>query len=187
MALFVNGLAALAVTAQSLTTPLPQPAPLSRDSIRLAVVTTMLEPQAGAQTDWARVTQLEVNDEVTVVVAGQQSISGRLVSADQSGLTLRLSSGSTSRFERASIQEVRHTTKRRGSKLGAIIGAGAAGFFGYAIAVGLATKDCGGDCTDEKAWIAASLIGLPIGGGFAGYYLFPGKTRVEVIYSRPML
>jgi hypothetical protein len=129
------------------------------------------------------VAQLAENAEVTVLT-GQTTISGRVVRADQSGLTLRTESGPTT-FDRASVQEVRLTTKRRGSKLGAAIGAGAAGFLAFGMAVGLATKDCGGDCTDEKAGMAAVLIGLPIGGGFAGYYLWPPKTSVEVIYVRP--
>ena len=78
-------------------------------------------------------------------------------------------------------------TRKRGSKLGAVIGAGVAGVVGVGMAIGLATKDCEGSCTDEKVGIGLALVGLPIGGGFAGYYLFPGKPRVEVIYTRPML
>jgi hypothetical protein len=187
MSFLLNGLAASVLTAHSPAPQLRQPAPFSPDALRLAVVTTMNEPQAGGQADWTRVTQLGVNDEVTVLVAGQPPISGRVASVDQSALTLRLASGSTSRFERATIQEVRLSTKRRGSKLGAVIGAGAAGFAGAVIAIGLATKECGASCTDEKVGIGLSLIALPVGGGFAGYYLFPGKTRVEVIYTRPML
>jgi hypothetical protein len=35
--------------------------------------------------------------------------------------------------------------------------------------------------------MGAALVGLPVGGGLAGYYLFPGKPRTEVIYTRPML
>jgi hypothetical protein len=180
----LNTVAALTLVAQS-SVPQPQK-PFSRDSIRLAVAPTLLEPQAGAQPDWARVVQLAANDEVTVVT-GPTTVSGRLVSADQSGLTLRPGSGGTTRFERASIQEVRRTTRKRGSKVGAAIGAGAAGFLGVGLAIGLATKDCGESCTGEKAGIAASLIGLPVGGGFAGYYLWPRRTSVEVIYTRPML
>lgn len=176
--------ATLTLIAQS---PAPQaPKPFSRESIRLAVVPTLLEPQAGAQSDWARVMQLAANDEITVVT-GPTTISGRVVKVDQAGLTLRPGSGGTTTFERSTIQEVRRTTKRRGSKLGAVIGAGAAGFLGVGLAIGLATKDCDGSCTDEKVGVAAALIGLPIGGGFAGYYLWPGKTSVEVIYTRPML
>jgi hypothetical protein len=180
----LNTVAALTLVAQSSAPQAPQP--FSRDSIRLAVAPALLELQAGAQSDWARVVQLAANDEITVVT-GPTTVSGRLVSADQSGLTLRPGSGGTTRFERASIQEVRRTTRKRGSKLGAIIGAGIGGFAGAVTAIHLAYKDCGESCTGEKAGIAASLVGLPIGGGFAGYYLWPKRTSVEVIYTRPML
>lgn len=180
----LNTVAALTLAAQ--LSPLQAPQPFSRDSIRLAVAPTLLEPQAGPQSDWVRVTQLASNDEVTVVT-GPATVSGRLVSADQSGLTLRLDSGGTTRFERASIQEVRRTTRRRGSKLGAVVGAGIGGFTGYLIALNLAVKDCSGDCTDEKAGMGAALVGLPVGGGLAGYYLFHKKPSVEVVYTRPML
>ena len=180
----LSTVATLTLIAQS---PAPQaPKPFSRDSIRLAVVPTLLEARTGAQSDWARVMQLGADDEITVVT-GPATISGRVVKVDQSGITLRPGSGGTTTFERSTIQEVRLTTKRRGSKLGAVIGAGAAGFLGVGLAIGLATKDCGDSCTDEKVGVAASLIGLPIGGGFAGYYLWPPRSRVEVIYTRPML
>ena len=82
---------------------------------------------------------------------------------------------------------MRRTTRKRGSKLGAVIGAGAAGFLGVGMAIGLATKDCDGSCTDEKVGIGLSLVALPIGGGFAGYYLWPPHRSDEVIYARPML
>ena len=180
----LNTVAALTLFAQSSAPQAPQP--FSRDSIRRAVAPALVEPQAGAQSDWVRVMQLAANDEVTVVT-GATTISGRVVGADQSGLTLRPDSGGTTTFERASIQEVRVTTRRRGSKLGAVIGAGIGGFTGYLIAVNLAMKDCGGDCTDEKAGMGVALVGLPIGGGLAGYHLFAKRGGVEVIYTRPML
>jgi hypothetical protein len=187
MAFLLNGLTTLVLTAQSLAPQGSPIAPFSQEAIRVAVATTILEPQAGAPSDWARVTQLAPDTDVAVVAAGQPPIAGKFVRADQAGLTLRLESGGTTTFERTSIQEVRHTTRRRGSKLGMAIGAGVAGFFGVGMAIGLATKDCDGSCTDEKVGIALSLVGMPIGGGFAGYYLWPARKRVDVIYTRPML
>lgn len=181
----LNSVAALTLVAQSSAPQATQP--FSRDSIRRAVTPALLERQTGAQSDWARVMQLAPDDDVTVVAGGSQPTQGRLVRVDQSGLTLRLGSGTTTTFERSSIQEVRLTTRRRGSKLGAVIGAGAAAFVGTGIAIGLATKECDGSCTDEKVGIGLALVGLPIGGGFAGYYLWPKRTSVEVIYTRPML
>jgi hypothetical protein len=180
----LSTVAALTLVAQSSVPRAPQP--FSRDSIRLAVAPALFELRAGAQSDWGRVMRLAPNDDVTVVT-GPATIAGRVVRADPSGLTLRLDSGGTTTFDRASIQEVRLTTRRRGSRLGAVIGAGIGGFTGYLIAINLAMKDCEGSCTGEKVGVGAALVGLPIGGGVAGYYLWPRRTSVEVIYTRPML
>ena len=180
----LSTVAALTLVAQSSAPQVPRP--FSRDSIRRAVAPKLAGLHAGAQSDWARVTQLAANAEVTVVT-GPTTISGKVVRVDQAGLTLRPDAGGTTTFDRASIQEVRLTTRRRGSKLGAVIGAGAAAFVGTGLAIGLATKDCNGSCTDEKVGIGFALVGLPIGGGVAGYYLWPKRTSVEVIYTRPML
>ena len=75
----LNTVAALTLVAQSSAPQAPRP--FSRDSIRLAVAPALLEAQTGAQPDWARVTQLAPNDEITVV-SGPTTVSGRLVSAE---------------------------------------------------------------------------------------------------------
>ena len=49
---------------------------------------------------------------------------------------------------------------------------------------GLAFKQCGGSCNDEKFLMGASLVGFPVLGGSLGYW----ATRHEVervVYSAP--
>jgi hypothetical protein len=62
---------------------------------------------------------------------------------------------------------------KRGA-IGAVIGAAAGAVLGVGLAVNYATRQCGSSCSDEKALIWASLIGIPIGGGVAGYYIGKG-------------
>jgi LPXTG-motif cell wall-anchored protein len=49
------------------------------------------------------------------------------------------------------------------------------------IAPGIAFSPCGGSCTDEKAMLGATIVGLPVGLGVAGYYGF-GRKKSHVIY-----
>jgi hypothetical protein len=59
---------------------------------------------------------------------------------------------------------------KRGA-IGAVIGAAAGVLLGVGLAVGYATRDCGSSCTDERAMIGVSLVGIPVAGGLAGYYI----------------
>jgi hypothetical protein len=73
---------------------------------------------------------------------------------------------------------------RRGSVAGAVIGASGGFLLGLVSSVNLAFKQCGGSCTDEKALMALSLVGMPIGGGVLGYYARRSPAR-EVLYEAP--
>ena len=55
--------------------------------------------------------------------------------------------------------------------IGAVIGAVAGAVLGVGLAIGYATRDCGSSCSDERAMIGVSLIGIPVAGGLAGYYI----------------
>ena len=59
---------------------------------------------------------------------------------------------------------------KRGA-IGAVVGVAAGALLGVGLAVGYATRQCGSSCTDERAMIWVSLIGIPIAGGLAGYHL----------------
>ena len=55
--------------------------------------------------------------------------------------------------------------------IGAVIGAAAGVVLGVGLAIGYATRDCGSSCGDERVMIWASLIGIPVAGGLAGYHI----------------
>jgi hypothetical protein len=59
---------------------------------------------------------------------------------------------------------------RRGV-VGAVIGAAAGAVLGVGLAIGYATRDCASSCSDERAMIWVSLIGIPVAGGLAGYHI----------------
>ena len=70
----------------------------------------------------------------------------------------------------AAVPAVAARQSKRGV-IGAVIGAAAGALVGVGLAIGYATRDCGGSCTDERAMIGVSLIGIPVAGGLAGYYI----------------
>ena len=72
------------------------------------------------------------------------------------------------RYAEAAAAAARHS--KRGV-VGAVIGAAAGVVVGVGLAIGYATRDCGNSCSDERAMIGVSLIGIPVGAGFAGYYI----------------
>ena len=90
----------------------------------------------------------------------------------------------TLRVARTDVSEIKRWTGRRGSPLGAVIGAALGIGFGTASALHLAFKQCGGSCADEKLLIAVSLVGMPIAGGFLGYRLPGGNRTLTTIYVR---
>jgi hypothetical protein len=59
---------------------------------------------------------------------------------------------------------------KRGA-IGAVIGAAAGVLLGVGLAINYATRDCGSSCTDERAMIGVSLVGIPVAGGLAGYHI----------------
>jgi len=74
--------------------------------------------------------------------------------------------------------------QRRGSLIGTAIGAGGGFVLGFVSALHLAYKQCNGSCSDEKALMGLSLVGLPIAGGMLGYRANP-RTTQDVIYRVP--
>jgi hypothetical protein len=85
------------------------------------------------------------------------------------------------RLPRTSVVAIMTPPKRRGSLVGAAIGATGGFVLGYASAVRLAYKQCGGSCSDERALMGLSVVGLPIAGALLGYQANPRVTQ-EIIY-----
>jgi hypothetical protein len=76
------------------------------------------------------------------------------------------------RGRKAEAPHAEATTRqsKRGA-LGAVIGAAAGAVLGVGLAIGYATRDCGSSCSDERAMIGVSLIGIPVAAGLAGYHI----------------
>ena len=87
---------------------------------------------------------------------------------------------------RPEIAAIMMPPQRRGSLVGAAIGAGGGFVLGYVSALHLAYKQCNGSCSDERALMGLSLVGLPIAGGWLGYQGNP-RTTQDVIYRASTL
>jgi len=137
--------------------------------------------------DWSRLRQV-TGSEIVLRAQGRTARRCRLVLFDDAGLTavdLDSPNRTTLWIARADVDEVSQWIGRRGSVLGAVIGAGVGIVAGCRLALGLAFKQCGRSCSDEKFLIGLSLVASPIAGGFLGYRL-PGDSRtLKTIYLRP--
>jgi hypothetical protein len=82
---------------------------------------------------------------------------------------------------REDVARIVRPPRRRGSKLGALIGAGTGVFLAGVTALSLATTPCGESCKDEKTWAATAAVGFPVGTGLLGYHGL-ARRSTEVIY-----
>ena len=69
---------------------------------------------------------------------------------------------------------------KRGAWIGGVVGLGIGAVAGVATAVGLATRQCGESCADEKVLIGVSLVGMPAAGAALGAMLGSRLTRAPV-------
>jgi len=138
-------------------------------------------------TSWSRVIGLAPETKIVVEVRGAAAVTRTFVLADESELIVKApeSPDVLQRFPRQDIVTIKTPPRRHGSKIGAAIGAAGGFVLGYAAAVNLAYKQCNGSCSDEKALMAVSLVGLPIAGGWLGYQANP-RTTEDVIYRAPV-
>lgn len=165
-----------------------RPGVFTKDAIRRAVSGLAADvTQAAPLADWSQVRGLPASTEIAVSVSGGAPKAYEFVQADDAVLTVidRQAPGRpTVRIPRDQVSEIRRWTGRRGSVLWAVIGAGAGFFVGFGTAIGLATRDCEGSCTDEKVLVGLSLVGLPTAGGFLGYWLGGGNRTLTIVYKR---
>jgi len=180
----------LLVVSATLSTPL-QAQELIRGPLRLAVCHAgdQLAGPRAAQADrrnkgWTGVTSLAPGTRIVVETTAVPAVPRIFVSADGSELIVLDLTGAATRISRSEIVAVKLPPKRRGSIVGAAVGAGAGFVLGFASAVHLAYKQCNGSCSDEQTLMALSLVGFPIAGGLLGYQASPRMTQ-EVIYLAP--
>ena len=160
----------------------PFDAPALRRAVQnMPVQTPARDPAA----EWQRVERLAAGTTITVRADTQPATTGVLVSANAAGVTFIPNGASAAQtLRREAVVELQVRTVSRGSTRGAIIGASVGAGLGFLSALVLSYRDCGGDCTDERALIGVSLVGMPVGGGLIGFYAFPGRPRIETIYRR---
>ncbi len=137
--------------------------------------------------DWSRLRQL-TNQEIVLFAQGLAGRRCRLVTVEDTALTvvdLESPSSTTLLIPRTDVREIRQWIGPRGSRLGAIIGAAGGFALGFTTALSLSYKQCGGSCADERILIGASLVGMPVAGGFLGYRLFGHRRTLKTIYVKP--
>ena len=132
---------------------------------------------------WSGVTGLAPGTKILVEVRGGLAASRIFVKADDSELIVR-DLDVLQRIPRPDIVAITMPPQRRGSLIGAAIGAGGGFILGFASAVHFAYKQCNGSCSDEKAFMALSLVGFPVAGGLLGYQV-NARTTQRVIYRAP--
>jgi hypothetical protein len=96
-----------------------------------------------------------------------------LVKLEHSGPAAAFNRGDRIRRSDAPHHDAPAAAARRSNRgvIGAVIGAAAGAVLGVGLAIGYATRECGSSCSDERAMVGVSLIGIPIAGGLAGYYI----------------
>lgn len=116
----------------------------------------------------------------TTVTDREISIGGGVIS--QAGRTVGALDEVLQTIPRGEVHEIR-LQRTRGSTLGAVAGAAAGVAAGLVLAPYWMMKPCGGGCADERFMLAASLVGLPVGGALVGYT--PRQDQVIVYRSGP--
>ncbi|MCC7009721.1 MAG: hypothetical protein IT184_13005 [Acidobacteria bacterium] len=178
--------AAQALTATERASPSPEARMLAaRRALRNPAVPVAELDRAQRPAGWDYVQGLQHGDEVRVTLTAGEDVVGRFVSADQAGLVLVPGGqGAARTILRDDVAVVAARGPSRGSKIGALAGAGIGAFAGFVAALHLGYKDCGGDCSDERVLIGASVVGVPVAAGWLGYRLFARPGDLKTIYRR---
>ena len=148
-----------------------------RSATNLALTAPSASDQEGGD-DWAKVRRLEPGSQVRVTLRDGAVREGRLDSVLDDRIVI--SPGST--LQRESIDRVERRT--RGSIVGGIVGAAAGAFLGVFTAAHLAFRQCEESCADEKLLMGASLIGMPVAGGYLGAKFAPRRAWTTVYRGR---
>ena len=157
---------------------------ITRSLSNLAVQKSQSDPRA----DWSRVQRIAPSTEIVLSGHGMTARKCRLVSAGDTSLTvvdLEDAGRPTVQIVRDDVIEIRRWTGGRGSLLGAVIGTAGGLMLVFRSAVILSYKQCGRSCSDEKALRGLAIVGLPLAGGLAGYYLPKSGRMLTTIYVKP--
>jgi hypothetical protein len=162
--------------------PGPIEAAIAREAARLAAI----QPKdQNAEAGWASVTALPAGTPILLITRGGEPVRRTLVNADDSGIVVS-NDGSAENVSRLDVVEVKLPGERLGSWLAGAIAAGLSfTLIGLPLAIGFAEEPCEPNCGSEKAGVAISAVGIPVGAGYLGYKIF-GRSRPDrTIYRAP--
>lgn len=150
-----------------------------------ATATAIAQTPASTSPQWDAVRQIAAGQELRVQLQNKRKVWGFLVTASDTELQLE-KDGVVTALKQAEIKKVWHVTgsKRARQRLYRGIGIGAGLFAGLLIGVAVGLQPCNGSCNEEKAGVAAAMIGLPLAGGVLGHKL-GGSGKRTLIYSAP--
>jgi len=151
----------------------PEQGPIGRSIATEAATLAAVQMKTGINSDaddsaWARLQKVERGTPVDVRDRTGATVRGRFAEADDASMTLR-DGALTNRIARTDVIEVATTETRGGSPAGAANGAALGILAAFLMAM------------DERVMFGPTIVGLPVGLGFAGYYGF-GRTKSRVIY-----
>ena len=151
----------------------------------LAAPSVRAQQASAPNQSWDVLRQTLVAGNLQVERKDGKKFSGEMISLSDTELVIERK-GKTESFKRDDVKKVWRVVAPSRTKRTIFKAVGwTAGFLvGTIIAVEVGFKECDGSCADEKAGIAAALIGLPIAGLFAGMAL-AGKGNRTLIYSAP--
>jgi hypothetical protein len=145
--------------------------------------TTPNQPSIVPNQSWDVLRQTLVTGNLRVERKDGKKFSGEIIRVTDRELEINRK-GKLESFRRDEVKKVwlvvLPSNRTQFQTIGAVSGALA----GIIIILGLASKECGGDCGAEKAGIAAAFIFLPSIGLFVGGAL-AGKGKRTLVYSAP--
>jgi hypothetical protein len=158
----------------------PESGPLARsiatEAARLAA--SQKKPDAD-DLAWASVQETGRDTEVDVLDRSGTVTRGRLAEVNDAAVRVRNGVLSTW-IARGDVVEIA-TQKGGGSPAGVAGGVALGILAALVIAPAIGFSPCHGSCTDGKFLIGATVIGLPVGLGIAGYHAVP-RMKSRVIY-----
>ena len=137
------------------------------------------QPYAQPQSNWSSVRELAPGTQIVLAVRGGWRATVTVRQVDDAAIAVQTKDSNHTRVAREDVIEIALPPHR---SIGRALGLGAAGAgVGFLLAFRISYKNCGESCSDERALMTLSLVGLPVGLGLAGYY---SSNNSRVIYRR---
>jgi hypothetical protein len=159
----------------------PAAGPITRSLAAEAAKLASIHPDAKAD-DVARahLQKLDRGKEIAVLDKAGHVVQGHFAEADDDSLLLR-DGALINRINRAEVLEIATVGSGKGSASAAAGFAMAGAIAAFLLDVRLAFSPCYGSCAGNLAMMVGVSAGLPLAGGFGGYYGFREPVR-RVIY-----